>query len=64
MSTDYTIIQSSPIHVGNEPDYFSSAGFGGDAEFHFQNYGGFQPSSDVYISRPDRLPALDRYAYL
>ena len=24
--------------------------------------GGFQPSSDVYISRPVILPALDRYA--
>jgi tRNA(fMet)-specific endonuclease VapC len=26
--------------------------------------GGFQPSSDVYLSRPVILPALDRYAHL
>jgi restriction system protein len=29
-----------------------------------KNKGGFQPSSDVYVSRPVILPALDRYVHL
>jgi hypothetical protein len=29
-----------------------------------QKFRGFQPRSDVYISRPVILPALDRYAHL
>jgi len=40
MSTDYTIIESSPIHVGNEVDYFNNgiASFDGNAEFNFGKY--------------------------
>src|SRR5215475_724852 len=50
MSVDYTIIEPSPIQIGNEPTYFSTDGFDGSAAFHFQKY----------VSQPFDCPGLNR----